>query len=177
MNSILKFVLFFAINLVIILAVMKTLDARNGGSHSSADLARVALRDYPNGKIDFDLLAAGEFDEQTRVATFKKDLADLDGKEVEIIGFMMPAADAFSFRTFILVNFPTGCKICPVGSMKDQVYIDVDFKNTPPDKTTGMVRIKGRLLLSHEKPVYYHPMLDEFIYVIDRAEVEEFTDE
>ena len=169
MKSILKFLVFFAVNFAVLLLVLKALDLRSG-SHSSADLARVEFREFDEGKINFDLLREAEIDAEAETISYPPELLALDGQQVEIIGFMMPGFNPFEFRQFILVNFPTGCKSCPVGTLQEQVFVDVGAKGTPPEPYEGLMHIKGRLLLHQPVPKGIHPLLGQFMYVIDRAE-------
>jgi len=175
-----KFTLFFCVNLALIFGILKTLEM-TGGAHSSAALARAAFDDPANGRIGFDHLDKIVFDNLDRnaVPEFPDDITALDGKEIEMLGFMAAYNSTTDFRRFLLVNFPAGCNFCEVPRLQEIVFVEADPKH-PPKRDEAIVHVKGtmhlrrgdkKVMMLGDDPVNGDNLLDEFLVVIKNARV------
>ncbi len=95
--------------------------------------------------------------------TFSKYLRELEGKQVELTGFLMPLRDEPEAGLFMLVEAPVGCWYCEQPELTGIVYVEL-----PRGKTArfqrGLVRVVGRLTLNATDP-------EDFLYSVRDARI------
>jgi hypothetical protein len=95
--------------------------------------------------------------------TFGKYLQELDGKRVELTGYMQPLGDDLEVAAFLLIEYPVGCWYCEMPGIANIVLVE-----QPPAKThhltRGAVRVTGRLSLNRSDP-------ENFLYTVRDAKV------
>jgi len=154
----------------------------NSTNHQSKVLRQNGLKDYANGQIDFELLdlTTNALDEDP---DYPAELAALDGKTVEFMGFMTPYDSIDEFKRFMLVNFPTGCNFCAIPRLQEIVFVQVDLTKKPPPFLEGITKVRGTLNLKKPGrtfdiegwlPEEKHDVFKEFIFVISDAKATEF---
>lgn len=184
-----KFILFFFVNLLLILGVLKTI-AMTGGGHSSASLARAAFDDPENARIGFDHLDRIKYDNlapkgsKANQPEYPAEILALDGKQFEMLGFMAAYDQTSSYERFLLINFPNECNFCEVDRLQEILFVESDPKRPPPPYN-GIVHVKGTLhlrlpgkkvMVLGDDPVNGDNLLDEFLVVIKNAEVRPWKD-
>jgi hypothetical protein len=94
---------------------------------------------------------------------FPRYLQDLDGKQVELTGFMQPLGDDTECAAFMFIEFPVGCWYCEMPEMAGILLVEL-----PPGKslsfTRSPLRVTGQLSLNHKDP-------ENFLYTIKSAKV------
>lgn len=97
--------------------------------------------------------------------TFAKYLEQLDGKQIELSGFMQPLGEDLDVVAFMLIEYPVGCWYCEMPEVVGIVLVEL-----APGKTTavtrGQVKVTGKLSLNATDP-------ENFLYTISRAAVAE----
>jgi hypothetical protein len=97
--------------------------------------------------------------------TFGKYLKELDGKRVELTGYMQPLGDDLEVAAFLLIEYPVGCWYCEMPGIANIILVE-----QPPGKTRhltrGAVRVTGVLRLNSSDP-------ENFLYTIKDAKVVE----
>jgi len=97
--------------------------------------------------------------------TFAKYLKELDGKQVQLTGYMQPLGDDVECTAFMLIEYPVGCWYCEQPDMVGIVFVEL-----PMDKsltaTRGQIRVTGKLVLNATDP-------ENFLYTLRDAKVEE----
>ncbi len=97
--------------------------------------------------------------------TFTKYLKELDGKQVQLTGYMQPLGDDVECTAFMLIEYPVGCWYCEQPDMVGIVFVEL-----PMDKsltaTRGQIRVTGKLVLNATDP-------ENFLYTLRDAKVEE----
>jgi hypothetical protein len=97
--------------------------------------------------------------------TFPKYLGELDGKQVELIGFMQPLTDEREMSAFLLIEYPVGCWYCEMPEVTGIILVEL-----PPNKTKtytrSLVKVTGRLALNSTDP-------ENFLYTLSKAQVSE----
>jgi hypothetical protein len=97
--------------------------------------------------------------------TFTKYLKELDGKQVQLTGYMQPLGDDVECTAFMLIEYPVGCWYCEQPDMVGIVFVEL-----PTDKshsaTRGQIRVTGKLVLNATDP-------ENFLYTLRDAKVEE----
>jgi tetratricopeptide (TPR) repeat protein len=95
--------------------------------------------------------------------SFGKYLKELDGKRVELTGYMQPLGDELEVGAFLLIEYPVGCWYCEMPGISNIVLVE-----QPAGKarhlTRGSVRITGKLRLNSSDP-------ENFLYCIGEAKV------
>jgi tetratricopeptide (TPR) repeat protein len=96
---------------------------------------------------------------------FPRYLQDLDGKQVELTGYMQPLGDDTECSAFMFIEFPVGCWYCEMPEMAGIVLVEL-----PPGKTLNFtrstLRVTGSLSLNRNDP-------ENFLYTIKSAKVQE----
>jgi tetratricopeptide (TPR) repeat protein len=114
--------------------------------------------------LPWSVLTETTLDRQYR-PTFAAYLKELDGKRIQLNGFMQPLNDELDSASFLLIEYPVGCWYCEAPEATGIVLIEL-----PPGKTRhltrGLVRVTGRLTLNATDP-------ENFLYVIRDARVVE----
>jgi len=180
-----KFILFFFVNLLLIVGVLKTI-AMTGGGHSSAALARAAFDDPENARIGFEHLDRIKYDNITHAdaPVYPKNILALDGKEFEMLGFMAAYDSTTSYERFMLINYPNECNFCEVDRLQEILFVESEPKKPPPPYN-GIVHVKGtmhlrlpgkKVTVRGDDPVDGNNLLDEFLVVIKDAEVRPWKD-
>ncbi len=96
---------------------------------------------------------------------FPRYLQDLDGKQVELTGFMQPLGNATDCAAFMLIEFPVGCWYCEMPEMAGIILIELPSGQTQAF-TRSALRITGQLSLNRDDP-------ENLLYTIKSAKVVE----
>jgi len=95
--------------------------------------------------------------------TFAPYLKALDGKLVQLTGFLQPLGEELEGGAFLLIEYPVGCWFCETPPMANILLVEL-----PKDKTftytRDLVRVEGRLILNATDP-------ENFFYTIRDAAV------
>ena len=90
-------------------------------------------------------------------------LLELDGKRIELSGFMQPLGEDSDMATFMLIEYPVGCWYCEMPELTGIVCVEM-----PPGKTMtfsrNLVKVTGELSLNATNP-------ENFLYTIRKAKV------
>lgn len=88
------------------------------------------------------------------VAQFSKGVADLNSKEVQVQGFMMPLEVGEKQTHFVLTAMPQSCSFCLPGGPEQMVEVRT---KTPVKYTFEPVVLKGKLAVLKDDPtgVFY----------------------
>jgi hypothetical protein len=97
--------------------------------------------------------------------TFTKYLKELDGKQVQLTGYMQPLGDDVECTAFMLIEYPVGCWYCEQPDMVGIVFIELP-ENKSHTATRGRIRVTGKLVLNATDP-------ENFLYTLHDAKVEE----
>jgi hypothetical protein len=95
--------------------------------------------------------------------TFGKYLKELDGKRVELAGYMQPLGDDLEVGAFLLIEYPVGCWYCEMPGLASIVLVEQPAGKTR-HLTRGLVRVTGRLRLNATDP-------ENFLYTVREARV------
>jgi tetratricopeptide (TPR) repeat protein len=95
--------------------------------------------------------------------TFPRFLTELDGRQVEMTGYMQPYGDEQDCAVFMLIEFPVGCWYCEMPELVGIVRVELPDDKTHP-YTRGPVRVTGTLSLNKTDP-------ERFLYTIRQANV------
>jgi hypothetical protein len=95
--------------------------------------------------------------------TFGKYLEELDGKRVQLTGYMQPLGDDLDVAAFLLIEYPVGCWYCEMPGIANIVLVDQPAGKTH-HLTRGAVRVAGRLSLNRNDP-------ENFLYTVRDAKV------
>jgi hypothetical protein len=94
---------------------------------------------------------------------FAKRLKELDGKRVNLIGYMQPIGDELETGAFLLIEYPIGCWFCEVPEATGIVLVELpENKLTPLTRT--LIKVDGTLVLNSKDP-------EQFLYTIRDAKV------
>jgi Tfp pilus assembly protein PilF len=96
---------------------------------------------------------------------FAKYLEELDGKQVELAGFMQPVAEDLDMTTFMLIEYPVGCWYCEMPELTSIVRVELAPGKTATF-TRNLVKVVGQLTLNAADP-------ENFLYTIRKAKVSE----
>jgi tetratricopeptide (TPR) repeat protein len=95
--------------------------------------------------------------------TFPKYLRELDGKQVELTGFLQPLGEDLDMSAFMLIQYPVGCWYCEMPEITGIVFVEL-----PADTTVRLTRdrlkVVGKLSLNATDP-------ENFLFTIGRAKV------
>jgi tetratricopeptide (TPR) repeat protein len=95
--------------------------------------------------------------------TFAKHLNDLNGKQIELSGYMQPLSEELDVGAFMLIEYPVGCWYCEMPELAGIVLVEQPAGKTTPF-TRERVRIVGTLSLNATDP-------ENFLYTISKAKV------
>jgi hypothetical protein len=95
--------------------------------------------------------------------TFGKYLQELDGKRVELTGYMQPLGDDLEVAAFLLIEYPVGCWYCEMPGIASIVLVEQPAGKTH-HLTRSAVRVTGRLSLNRNDP-------ENFLYTLREAKV------
>jgi hypothetical protein len=120
----------------------------------------------PNGvtPLPWQVLAETSVDRKFK-PTFAKYLQELDGKQVELTGYMQPLGDDPDVASFMLIEFPVGCWYCEMPEITAIVLVDLPAGKTKA-YTRSPVKVTGKLTLNATDP-------ENFLYTIGQAKVTE----
>jgi tetratricopeptide (TPR) repeat protein len=118
----------------------------------------------PNGvtPLPWAVLAETSLDRKFR-PTFAKYLQELDGKQVELTGYMQPLGEDLELGSFMLIEFPVGCWYCEMPEITAIVLVELPRGQTRT-YTRGAVKVVGTLSLNSTDP-------ENFLYTIGKAKV------
>jgi hypothetical protein len=97
--------------------------------------------------------------------TFTKYLKELEGKQVQLAGYMQPLGDDVECTAFMLIEYPVGCWYCEQPDMVCIVFVELPA-NKSRTYSRGRIRVTGKLVLNATDP-------ENFLYTIRDAKVEE----
>ena len=97
--------------------------------------------------------------------TFVRYLRDLDGKDIELTGFMQPLTDEREMSAFLLIEYPVGCWYCEMPEVTGIVLVELQ-RNKTRTYTRGLIKITGKLTLNSTDP-------ENFLYTLTKAQVSE----
>ena len=97
--------------------------------------------------------------------SFPKYLKELDGKQVQLTGFMQPLGEDQEGGAFLLIEYPVGCWYCEMPEATGIVLVELGGGKTR-EGTRGKLRITGRLTLNASDP-------ENFLYTIKDAKAVE----
>ena len=101
--------------------------------------------------------------------SFPKYLQELEGKQVQLTGYMQPLSDdEEESNAFLLIEYPVGCWYCEMPEPTGIVLVELAPGKTR-EYTRGKLRITGKLLLNAKDP-------EDFLYTIKEAKAVQ-TDE
>jgi tetratricopeptide (TPR) repeat protein len=103
-------------------------------------------------------------DRQAR-PTFPPYLKELDGRTVEVTGFMQPLGSELECGAFMLVENPIGCWWCEMPTVIGILLVELPEGKTTPYSRNAL-RITGKLALNATDP-------ERFLFVIGNAKVKE----
>jgi hypothetical protein len=92
-------------------------------------------------------------------------LRELDGKQVELTGFMQPLGDTGDMAGFLLIEYPVGCWYCETPDLAGIVRVEPGA-GRPVSFTRNLVKVVGQLALNTADP-------ENFLYTIRKAKVSE----
>jgi hypothetical protein len=97
--------------------------------------------------------------------TFAGYLKELDGKRIQLSGFMQPLGDDHELSSFLLIEYPVGCWYCEAPETTGIVLVEMPGGKTR-HFTRAQVRVTGRLTLNATDP-------ENFLYILQDAKVVE----
>ena len=97
--------------------------------------------------------------------SFPKYLKELDGKQVQLTGYMQPLGEQEEGGAFLLIEYPVGCWYCEMPEATAIVLVELADGKTR-EATRGKLRITGRLTLNSTDP-------EDFLYTIKDAKAVE----
>jgi hypothetical protein len=97
--------------------------------------------------------------------TFTSYLKELDGRQVQLVGYMQPFSDDQDPGAFLLIEYPVGCWYCEAPEVTGIVLIELPAGKTR-HLTRAALRVTGKLTLNGTDP-------ENFLYVIRGAKVVE----
>lgn len=88
------------------------------------------------------------------VATFSKNMADMEGRPFSIIGYMLPIESSIHSAHFVITRRSSGCPFCPPNEPTEAIEI---FATKAIDYTQAPIALKGTLHLvrSSERGLFY----------------------
>jgi hypothetical protein len=114
--------------------------------------------------LPWSVIAETTLDRQYR-PTFAGYLKELDGKQVELSGFMQPLNNEQDLESFLLIEYPVGCWYCEAPGVTGIVLVELPAGKSR-NFTRGQVRVTGKLTLNATDP-------ESFLYVLRNAKVAE----
>lgn len=110
--------------------------------------------------LPWSVITETSVDRQYR-PTFAAYLKELDGKQVQLSGFMQPLGEDQEATSFLLIEYPVGCWYCEAPELTGIMLVELPAGKTR-GLTRGQVRVTGRLTLNATDP-------ENFLYVIRDA--------
>jgi hypothetical protein len=95
--------------------------------------------------------------------TFPRYLKELEGKQVQLSGYMQPLGDDIDCTTFMFIEFPVGCWYCEMPEMTGIVLVELPAGATQRF-TRGGLKVTGKLKLNAVDP-------ENFLYSLQDAKV------
>jgi tetratricopeptide (TPR) repeat protein len=86
--------------------------------------------------------------------TFANYLKELDGKQVQLNGYMQPLGEDEEVGAFLLVEYPIGCWFCEMPELTAIVVVDLP-RDATQRYTRKMLRVTGKLSLNENDPENY----------------------
>lgn len=120
---------------------------------ASKDKAWDLLR---HSKVELD------FKQGTYVATHPADVQAMNGKEMEIVGYVTPVKSEFAFHHFLLMPYAPGCAFCPPPDFNEIVEVE---STSDIRAGTGLFRVRGIFSTQNNGK-------DGLFFRIDKADVE-----
>ncbi|WP_373519555.1 hypothetical protein [Pricia sp.] len=114
--------------------------------------------------LDWEDLAHGvEFKEGNSIpgflnATFRKNMAELEGKEVTLNGYFL-ALDASESAYMLSKNPMASCFFC--GNGGPETVVELRFSNPPKFKTDDVLSVAGTLLLNTDDPEHCYYIIED----------------
>jgi hypothetical protein len=97
--------------------------------------------------------------------SFPKYLKELDGKQVQLVGFMQPLNGDAEAGAFLLIEYPVGCWFCEQPEVTGIVLVELPKEQTR-SVTRARLRVTGMLKLNASDP-------ENFLYLIQDAKAVE----
>jgi hypothetical protein len=107
--------------------------------------------------LPWSVLNETALDRESR-PTFPDYLKELNGKRIELIGFMQPLGQELNCAAFMLVENPIGCWFCEMPAMTGIVIVELEEGKTFR-YTRNRLRVTGRLTLNATNP-------ERFLFVV-----------
>jgi hypothetical protein len=114
--------------------------------------------------IPWSVVTETTLDRQYR-PTFAAFLKELDGKLIQLSGFMQPLGDDLEMSSFLLIEYPVGCWYCEAPETTGIMLVEMPAGKTR-HFTRGQVRVTARLTLNATDP-------ENFLYILHDAKVVE----
>jgi hypothetical protein len=112
--------------------------------------------------LPWSVIAETTLDRQYR-PTFAGYLKELDGKQVQLTGFMQPLNNEQEVESFLLIEYPVGCWYCEAPEVTGIMLVELPAGKSRTF-TRSQVRVTGRLKLNATDP-------ESFLYVVQGAKV------
>jgi tetratricopeptide (TPR) repeat protein len=112
--------------------------------------------------VPWAVLAETTLDRRGR-PTFAGYLKELDGKRIELAGFMQPLGESGETTSFLLIEYPVGCWYCEMPETTGIVLVELAGAK-PTAFTRSLVKVVGKLKLNARDP-------ENFLYIIESARV------
>jgi hypothetical protein len=112
--------------------------------------------------LPWNVLAETALDRKYK-PTFAKYLQELNGKQIELSGYMQPLGEDLEAASFMLIEYPVGCWYCEMPEITGIVLVDLPEGKTT-NVTRGRVKVTGTLTLNATDP-------ENFLYTISKAKV------
>ncbi len=100
--------------------------------------------------------------------SYPKYLKELDGKQVQLTGYMQPLGEDQESGSFLLIEYPVGCWFCEMPEATAIVLVELAPGKTR-EVTRSRLRITGRLHLNATDP-------ENFLYIIKDAKAVEMDE-
>jgi tetratricopeptide (TPR) repeat protein len=114
--------------------------------------------------LPWAVLADTSLDRKYR-PTFAKYLRELDGKQVELTGFMQPLGEDLESASFMFIEYPVGCWYCEMPDVTGIILVELpEGKNMMLSRSR--IKVTGTLKLNDGDP-------ENFLYCIRGAKVVE----
>jgi hypothetical protein len=112
--------------------------------------------------LPWSVMAETTLDRQYK-PTFANYLRELDGKLIELAGYMQPLGDDLEVASFMLIEYPVGCWYCEMPEIAGIVLVDLPEGKTA-NFSRGRVKVTGKLKVNATDP-------ENFLYTISKAKV------
>lgn len=94
---------------------------------------------------------------------FPEHVEQLDGKRIQITGFMQPIDETLELSRFLLIEYPIGCWFCETPDPTGIVLVELPSGHSV-ELRRGLVQIEGVLRLNRREP-------EDFLYTIREAKI------